>query len=140
MSRPLYPPKDPVLLYKRLSGPQNRSGRVWKISVPLGFDTITCPIILSLLGTNILGTLSKNKTYRSSSSLICQTTGPKPLAKRFLHIVRSRASSSNSQYPLLSFRSSSNFLRLLPCLLVTSICPFIFPSITCFRSQFLHKM
>ena len=68
----------------------------------------------------------------SSSSLICQTTGPKPLAKRFLHIVRSRASSSNSQYPLLSLRSSNNFLHLLPCLLVTSIYPFIFPSITCF--------
>ena len=76
----------------------------------------------------------------SSSSVICQTTGPKPLAKRFLHTVRSTASSSNSHYPLLSLRSSSNFLRLLPCLLVTSICPFIFPSITCFRRQFLRKM
>jgi hypothetical protein len=31
----------------------------------------------------------------SSSSVICQTTGPKPLPKRFLHIVRSRASSLN---------------------------------------------
>ena len=76
----------------------------------------------------------------SSSSVICQKTGPKPLAKRFLHIVRPRASSFNSQYPLLSLRSSSNILRLLPCLLVTSICPFIFPSITCFRRQFLRKI
>ena len=58
-------------------------------------------------------------------------TGPKPLPKRFLHIVRSRASSFNLQYPLLSLRSSSSFLCLLPRLLVTSICPFIFPSITC---------
>ena len=73
----------------------------------------------------------------SSLSVICQTTGPKPLAKRFLHIVRSRASSVNSQYPLLSLRSSSNFLRRLP---VTSICPFNFRSITCFRRQFLRKM
>jgi len=40
--------------------------------------------------------------YISSSSVICQTTGPKPLAKRTLHIVRSRVSSFNSQYPLLS--------------------------------------
>jgi hypothetical protein len=40
----------------------------------------------------------------------------------------------------MSLRSSSNFLRLLPSLLVTSICPFIFPSITCFRRQFLRKM
>ena len=78
--------------------------------------------------------------WLSTSSVICQTAGPKPLAKRFIHIVRSRASSFNSQYPLPSLRSSSNFLRLLPCLLVTSICPFIFPSITCFRRQFLRKM
>ena len=76
----------------------------------------------------------------SLSSVICQTTGPKPLPKRFLHIVRSRASSFNRQYPLLSLRSSSSFLRLLLRLLVTSICPFIFPSITCCRRQFLRKM
>jgi len=85
----------------------------------------------------------RGKTESISSSLSsvnCQTTGPKPLSKRFLHTVRSRASPFNSQYPLLSLRSSSNFLRLLPCLLVTSIWPFIFPSITCFRRQFLRKM
>ena len=76
----------------------------------------------------------------SSSSVICQTTGSKPLPKRFLHIVRSRASSFNWQYPLLSLRSSSSFLHLLPRLLVTSICPFIFPSITCCRRLFLRKM
>ena len=76
----------------------------------------------------------------SSSSVICQTTGPKPLPKRFLHIVRPTASSFNWQYPLLSLRSSSRFLRILSRLLVTHICPFIFPSITCFRRQFLRKM
>ena len=76
----------------------------------------------------------------SSSSIICQTTGPKPLPKRFLHTVRSRASSFNWQYPLLSLRSSSSFLRLLTRLLVTSICPFVFPWITCCRRQFLRKM
>ena len=80
------------------------------------------------------------KESSSSSSVICQTTGPKPLPKRFLHIVRSRASSFNWQYPLLSLRSSSSFLRLLLRLLVTSICPFIFPSIICFTRQFLRKM
>ena len=77
---------------------------------------------------------------KHSSLVICQTTGSKPLPKRFLHIVRSRASSFNWQYPLLSLRSSSNFLRLLPRLLVTYICPVIFPSITCRRRQFLRKM
>jgi len=69
-------------------------------------------------------------------SVFCLTTGPKPPPKQFLHKVRSRASSFKCEYPLLSLRSSSSFLRLL----VTSIFPFIFPSITCFRRQFLHKM
>ena len=70
----------------------------------------------------------------------CLTTGPKPPPKRFLHTVRSRASSFKWQYPLLSLRSSSSFLCLLPRLLATSISPFMFPSITCFRRQFLRKM
>jgi len=73
-------------------------------------------------------------------SVFCLTTGPKPPPKRCLHIVRSRASSFEWEYPLLSLRSSSNFLRFLPRLLATSISPFIFPSITCFRRQFLRKM
>jgi len=73
-------------------------------------------------------------------SVFCLTTGPKPPPKRCLHIVRSRASSFKWEYLLLSLRSSSSFLRLLPRLLVTSISPFIFPSITCFRRQFLRKM
>ena len=47
---------------------------------------------------------------------------------------------SAMQSLLLSLRSSSSFLRLLPRLLATSISPFIFPSVTCFRMQFLRKM
>jgi hypothetical protein len=54
--------------------------------------------------------------------------------------MRSRASCFKWEYPLLSPRSSSNFIRILPCLLVTSIRPFIFPSITSFRRQFLRKI
>ena len=73
-------------------------------------------------------------------SVFCLTTGSKPPPKRFLHIVQFRASSFKWEYPLLSLRSSSSFLRLLPRFLVTSISPFIFPSITCFRRQFLRKM
>ena len=38
-------------------------------------------------------------TLYSSASVICQTTGPKPLPKRFLHIVQSRAYPFNWQYP-----------------------------------------
>jgi len=73
-------------------------------------------------------------------SAVCLTTGPKPLPNRALHTVQSRASSFNCEYPLLSLRSSSSFLRLLPHLPVTSIRPFIFPSITRCRRQFLRKM
>ena len=73
-------------------------------------------------------------------SVFCLTTGSKPPPKRFLRIVRSRASSFKCEYPLLSLRLSSSFLCLLPRLLLTSISPFIFPSITCLRRQFLHKM
>jgi hypothetical protein len=72
--------------------------------------------------------------------VVCLTTGPKPLPKRALHIVRSRASCFKWEYPLLSLRSSSSFLRLLPRLPVTSIPSFIFPSITRRRRQFLRKM
>ena len=56
---------------------------------------------------------------------------------------RSRASSFKWEYPHHSLRSSSSFLcRLprLPRLPVTSIPPFIFPSITRCRRQFLSKM
>ena len=67
-------------------------------------------------------------------------TGSKPLPKGALHIVRSRASCFKWEYPLLSLRPCSSFLRLLPHLPVTSIPHFIFPSITCCRRQFLCKM
>ena len=73
-------------------------------------------------------------------SVFCLTTGPTLLPKRFPHIVRSRASSFKLEYPLLSLRSSSSFLRLLPRHLVTSVSPFIFPSITCIRRQIRRKM
>jgi hypothetical protein len=72
--------------------------------------------------------------------VVCLTTGLKPLPKRALHIVRSRASSFKWEYPLLSLRSSIGFLHLLHGLLVTSIPPFIFHSITRCRRQVLRKM
>jgi hypothetical protein len=71
---------------------------------------------------------------------VCLTTGPKPLPKPALYIVRSRASSFKWEYPLLSLTSSSSFPRLLPRLPVTSITPCIFPSVTRCRRQFLRKM
>ena len=87
-----------------------------------------------------LAAFDVSKEHSFIPSLFCLTTGPKPPPKRFLHIVRSRASSFKWEYPLLSLRSSSSFLRLLSRLLFTFISPFIFPSITCFRRQLLRKM
>jgi hypothetical protein len=63
---------------------------------------------------------------------VCLTTGP----KRALHTVRSRASSFRCEYPLPSLRSPSSFLHLLLRLPVTSIPPFIFPSITAVEDSF----
>ena len=96
---------------------------------------------------NIRNTLPKSGTfllghpvYSFIHLVVCLTTCPKPLTKRALHIVRSRASSFKWEYPLLSLRSSNSFLRLLPRLPVTSIPPYVFPSITLCRRQFLRKM
>jgi len=67
-------------------------------------------------------------------SVVCLATGLKPLPKRALLIARSRASTFKWEYPLLSLRSFSSFLRLLPRLPVTSIFPFIFSSETSTRN------
>jgi hypothetical protein len=67
---------------------------------------------------------------------VCLTTGPKPLPKRDVHIVRSRASSFSCEYPLLSLRSSSSFLRRLLRLTFTFILPFYLS----FNNLFLRKM
>jgi hypothetical protein len=84
--------------------------------------------------------VKQSKEYSFIHLVVCLTTGPKPLPKRTLHIVRSRASSFKWEYPLLSLRSYNSFLRLLPCLSVISIPPCIFPSITRCRRQFQRIM
>jgi hypothetical protein len=85
-------------------------------------------------------TVTKQNLHSSILYSVWLTTVPKPLPKRFLHTDWYRVSYFKWEYPLLSLMSSNSFLRLLPRLLVTSISPFIFPSITCFRRQFLLKM
>jgi hypothetical protein len=53
----------------------------------------------NVMGRHGLGARNENvdmfidPSSSSSSSVICQTTGPQPLPKRFLHLMRSRASS-----------------------------------------------
>jgi hypothetical protein len=51
-----------------------------------------------------------------------------------------QSSSFKWEYPLLSIRPSSSFLRLLPRFPVTSIPPFVFISIIHCIRQFLRKM
>jgi len=110
------------------------------------WDATPCNLVYSFSALNMEAVCSPTffGTYPPYSfhfrSLVCLTTRPKPLTKRALHIVRSRASSFKWEYPLLSLRLSSSFLRLLPHLPVTSMLPFIFPSITRFRRQFLCKL
>ena len=70
-------------------------------------------------------------------SAVRLTIGSQTLTKRVLQTVRSIASSLNIRYHLFSFRSSSSCLCLLPHLPITFIIPSNFPSITCFRMQFL---
>ena len=84
--------------------------------------------------------IAVNKYISSFHLVVCLMTGPKPLPKRALHIMPSRASSFKWKYPLLSLRSSNSFLRLLACHPVTSIPPCIFPSVTRCRRQFRRKM
>jgi hypothetical protein len=57
-----------------------------------------------------------------------------------LHTVQSSATSFKVQYPLVSSRSSSRCLRLLPLPPFTYILPSISHSTKCFRRQFLRKM
>jgi hypothetical protein len=44
------------------------------------------------------------------------------------------------QFPLVSLRASSRCLSLHPYLTVTSTPPSIYPSVMCFKRQFLRKM
>jgi hypothetical protein len=73
-------------------------------------------------------------------SALCLATGPQPFPTRVVHTVRSTVSSFNFHYPLFSLRSSSSCLNLLPLLYVTSNLTSTFPSITCFRMQFLREI
>ena len=95
-------------------------------------------VLISVRGCHPRAIVRSEGLFIHSGSLSYDRS--KPLPKRALHIGRSRAFSFTWEYPLLSLRSSSSFLRLLPRLPVTSIPSFIFPSITRCRRQFLCKM
>jgi len=126
-----------------------RSGRrVTLASLPLMRYRTICKLQMGTIGRNDAWNVGRlllllkytGVLYLFIHLVVCLTTGPKPLPKRALHIVRSRASSFKWEQPLLSLRSSISFLRLLPCLPVASIPPCIFPSVTRCRRQFRRKM
>ena len=73
-------------------------------------------------------------------SAVCLTTSLQLLAQPVLQRVRSSVSFFGLQYPLVSARSFSTCLRLLPRLPAIAIIHYIFPSVTCFPRQFLRKM
>jgi hypothetical protein len=137
--QPLYPPgkETQYPLYRRLGESQSRSGLVRKNSPPSGFDIRTVQPVASLYTD---WAIPVHPIHGFIHLVVWLTTCPKPLPKPALHIVRSRASCFRCEYPVLSLRSSSSFLRLLPQLPVTSIPPFICPSIICCRRHFLRKM
>ena len=81
------------------------AGSIWRRNFLTGYGTVS-------FWTTLLG---------HHHPVVCLTTGSKPLPKLSLHILPFTASSFKWEYPLLSLRSSGSFLRLLPCLLVTSI-------------------
>jgi hypothetical protein len=68
-------------------------------------------------------------------SVVCFTTGPEPLPKRFLHGMRYNSSVFNFHYPSVYSRSSSTCLRLLPRLPFIYVFSSIFPLMTCLRRQ-----
>jgi len=78
-----------------------------------------------------------NDTITSSDDIyptVSLTTSPLPLQKRFLHTVRSSASSFNLMHPLLFSRPSSSCLPLLSRLPVT------YSLYLSFRRQFLRNI
>jgi len=72
-------------------------------------------------------------------SVVCRTTAPQPPPKRVLHGVRSNASSFNCQHPLVSLRSPSSCLHLIPRVPVAYnlLCTYV--SVTCFRQLLPRK-
>ena len=116
----------------------------WKIqyNTVANESVATCRLLTSKLYSckNVQSVRWVQVPFSFIHSIVCLRTSSKPLPKRILHIVRSRVSSFKWEYPLLSIRSSSSLLCLLPRLSVTSITPFIFHSIARCRRHFLCKM
>jgi len=74
-------------------------------------------------GQNHIKCISVLFTYH----VICLTTRQQPFSMSVLHIARPGATSFNFHCPLIPLRLSSDCLRLLPRIPVTSVLPSVSP-------------
>jgi hypothetical protein len=94
----------------------------------------------AVVGKSQFWSLCTLDSYRSDfNSLVCTATVSQPPPKQVLQRIRS-VSPFKFQFLHFSLRSTKSCLPLLPRLSVTHILPSIFPSVACFRRQFLRKM
>jgi hypothetical protein len=77
--------------------------------------------------------------YSFTHTIVCFTTGSKPLLKLVLHIVQHNASLYNFHYFIFSVSSPGSCVPRLSRLPVTSILPAPFPSKTCFKLRFIVR-
>ena len=90
-------------------------------------------LLISFCGGNVCRRCELGHAHNHVVSL---TTGIQPLPKRVLSRVRSSTSSLNSQYLLFLRLLTSSPSSFHPLYLYINF----FPSVTCFRRQFLRKM
>ena len=98
------------------------------------------PLAFLKLSNHRKSICNKNSSTNTLQSPNFLRTGPYPLSKRAFQRVPHSAFSFNFRYHLLSLSLYISCLRLPPRLPLTSLFSSIFPSITCFRRQFLQKM
>ena len=99
-----------------------------------------CALASRIFSRYFILVLNQQKFDLKIHSAVCCTAGPQPFPKPVLHTVRSSVSSFSFHHTVISLRSSSSCIRLLPRVHVTSTLPSIFPSRTCFSRQLLRKV
>ena len=98
-------------------------------------------VLFGTVSVLVLLTLPQDPNNRSSAAQTIEDgVCASPRIATSYNFLVGKVPEGSQEYPLLSLRSSSSFLCPLPRLPVTSIPPFIFPSITRCRRQFLRKM
>ena len=97
---------------------------IWRYTPECASPLAKCLFLLGVFKRKY----TENLHHKHVHPTVCITTGPYPVPKPVLHRMQSSAPSFNFQQLLLSLWPYSNCLSLLPCLSVTYILLFIFPS------------